>query len=81
MDDEQTFLVEAQKERDQQVAEQGVAYEPDPAIQEGIDQAMETPPEIGSGEPGFLGLGGLSKSEVEAQKAEIAQREDAVEGV
>ncbi len=81
MDDEQTFLVEAQKVRDQQVAEQGVTYEPDPAIQAGIDQAMETPPEPGIGEPGFMGLGGLSKSAVEAQQAEIAQREDSVEGV
>lgn len=80
MDDEQTFLVEAQKVRDQQVAEQGSAgYEPDPAIQDAIDAAASSGSEPGSEEPGFMGLGGLSNSEIEAQKQDIAQRESAVD--
>jgi hypothetical protein len=80
VDDEQTFLVEAQKVRDQQVAEQGGAeYQPDPAIQDAIDAAEASGTEPGSGEPGFMGLGGLSNSEIEAQKQDIAQRGGAVD--
>ena len=81
MDDEQTFLVDAQKVRDQQVAEQGGGnYEPDPAIQDAIDAAASSGSEPGSEKPGFLGLGGLSNSEIEAQKQDITERGNAVEG-
>ncbi len=81
MDDEQTFLVEAQKVRDQQVAQEGGGeYQPDPAIQDAIDAAEASGAEPGSGEPGLMGLGGLSASEIEAQKQDIAERGSAVEG-
>jgi hypothetical protein len=79
VDDEQTFLVEAQRVRDQQVAETGGEYQPDPAIQDAIDAAEASGTEPGSGEPGFLGLGGLSNSEIEAQKQDIAQRGSSVD--
>ncbi|CAN5888039.1 hypothetical protein BH23ACT12_BH23ACT12_20900 [soil metagenome] len=74
MDEEQVVLVEAQKKRDQQVVEQGVSYEPDPAIQDAIDEATESGSEPGSEEPGFLGMGGLSAGDIAAQKEDIAQR-------
>ena len=81
MDDEQTFLVEAQKVRDDQVQQGGAArYEPDPAMQAAIDAAEQSNTEPGSEEPGFLGLGGLSSGDIEAQKQDIAQRGSAVEG-
>lgn len=75
MSEEQEVLAEAKRVRATQVDVPG--YEIDPAIQSGIDAAKErdaTGPEPGSDEPGFMGLGGLSKSEVEAQKEEIARR-------
>lgn len=84
MDQEQEFLVDAQRKRDEQVVEQGGPHEVDPAIQAGIDEAManaENGPEPGSEEPGFMGLGGLSKSAVEAQKQDIARRESAAKKV
>ena len=82
MDDEQTFLVEAQKVRSQQVVEQGApaGYEPDPAMQAAIDAAEQSDTEPGSQAPGFLGLGGLSPGDIEAQKDEIAQRAQNVQG-
>ncbi|HEX2177969.1 MAG TPA: hypothetical protein VHL54_00395 [Actinomycetota bacterium] len=75
MSEEQEVLAEAERTRATQV--DVVGYEIDPAIQAGIDAAKErdaTGPEPGSDEPGFMGLGGLSKGEVEAQKQDIAQR-------
>jgi hypothetical protein len=75
MSEEQEVLAEAERARATQV--DVVGYEIDPAIQAGIDAAKEreaTGPEPGSDEPGFMGLGGLSKGEVEAQKQDIAQR-------
>jgi hypothetical protein len=75
MGEEQEVLAEAQRARAEQV--DVVAYEIDPAIQAGIDAAKErdaTGPEPGSEAPGFMGMGGLSKGEVEAQKQDIAQR-------
>lgn len=80
MDDEQTFLVEAQKVRDEQVGGQGGGYEPDPAMQAAIEAAEQSPTEPGSQEPGFLGLGGLSTGDIEAQKQDIAQRGGSVGG-
>lgn len=77
MENEQEVLAEAQRARAEQVDAQVIGYEIDPAIQAGIDHAIETAgtgPEPGSQEPGLMGLGGLSKSEVEAQKQDIAQR-------
>jgi hypothetical protein len=76
MNEEQEFIVEAQKVRDEQVMTQGggTGYEPDPAIQEAIDAAASSNTEPGSGEPGFMGLGGLSNSEVRAQQEDIAER-------
>lgn len=83
MDEEQEFMLDAQRERDKQLAEQGASsYEPDPAIQEAIDHAKETAadgPEPGSEAPGLMGLGGLSRAEIEAQQQEIAQRQSAVD--
>jgi hypothetical protein len=82
MDEETEFLLDAQRERDKQVAEQGGSYEPDPAIQDAIDQAQAAAaggPEPGSEEPGLLGLGGLSRAEIDAQQQEIAERQRAVE--
>jgi hypothetical protein len=79
MDDEQEFIAEAQRVRDEQVASQET-HEADPAVQASIDHANETAgtgPEPGSGEPGFLELGGLSKSEIEAQQQEVAERASA----
>lgn len=75
MSEEQEVLAEAERARAAQV--DVVGYEIDPAIQSGIDAAKEreaTGPEPGSDEPGFMGLGGLSKGEVEAQKQDIARR-------
>jgi len=80
MDEEQEFIADAQRVRDEQVASQGTNYEVDPAIQAGIDHAIENAesgPEPGSEEPGLLGIGGLSKSDIEAQKEDIAQRRSA----
>lgn len=80
METEHEFIADAQRIRDHQVAQQGANYEPDPAIQAGIDQAMQdaaSGPEPGSQQPGFMGLGGLSKAEVDAQKDEIVQRQNA----
>lgn len=74
MDEEQVFLVDAQKERDQQVAQQGGGYEPDPAIQDAIDAAEASDSVPGSEEPGFLGMGGLSAGDIAAQKQDIAER-------
>ena len=76
MDEEQEFIVEAQRVRDEQVMSQGgeTGYEPDPAIQQAIDAAANSNVEPGSGEPGFMGLGGLSNSDVKAQQDEIAER-------
>ncbi|HEX2053011.1 MAG TPA: hypothetical protein VHJ78_04690 [Actinomycetota bacterium] len=77
MNEEQEFLVEAQRARDAQVMGQGgqASYEPDPAIQEAIDDAVQNSTvEPGSMEPGFMGMGGLSKSDVEAQERDIAER-------
>ena len=77
MNEEQEFLVEAQKVRDEQLASQGASYEPDPAVQAAIDHVAETAgsgPEPGSAAPGFMGLGGLSRAEIDAQKDDIAQR-------
>jgi hypothetical protein len=77
MENEQEVLAEAQRARAQQVDAQVIGYEIDPAIQAGIDHATETAgtgPEPGSQAPGLMGLGGLSKSEVETQKQDIAQR-------
>jgi hypothetical protein len=83
MDGEQEFLADAQRERDKQLAEQGgSSYEPDPAIQDAIDHAKETAatgPEPGSEAPGLMGLGGLSKAEIDAQQQDIAQRQSSVD--
>jgi hypothetical protein len=83
MDEEQEVLIDAQRERDKQVAEQGASsYEPDPAIQDAIDHAKATAadgPEPGSEAPGLMGLGGLSRAEIDAQQQEIAERQSAVE--
>lgn len=79
MDDEQTFLVDAQKERDKQVAGgDAPGYEPDPALQDAIDAAEASGSDPGSEEPGLMGMGGLSKSEIEVQKQDIAQRKENV---
>jgi hypothetical protein len=75
MDEEQEFLEEAQRVRDEQLASEGV--EGDPAVQAAIDHAAETAgtgPEPGSEQPGYFGLGGLSSSEIEAQKLDTARR-------
>lgn len=80
MENEQEVLAEAQRARAQQVDAEAIGYEIDPAIQAGIDHAIETAdtgPEPGSQAPGLMGLGGLSKSEIEAQKQDIAQRKGA----
>lgn len=76
MDEEQEFMLEAQKVRDEQVMSQGgeSGYEPDPAIQDAIDAAASSNVEPGSGEPGFMGLGGLSNSDIKAQQDDIAER-------
>jgi len=80
MDDEQEFIAEAQRVRDEQVASQDVTNEEDPAVQASIDHANATAgsgPEPGSGAPGFMELGGLSKEEIEAQQQEVAERASA----
>ncbi len=80
MNEEQGFLAEAQRVRDEQVASQGVTSNVDPAVQAGIDHAIETAgsgPKPGSRAPGLRGLGGLSKSDIDAQKKDIAQRDSA----
>lgn len=82
MDEEQEFLVDAQQERDRQVAERGGPYEPDPAIQDAIDHAQATAadgPEPGSEAPGLMGLGGLSRAEIDAQQQDIAARQSSVD--
>ena len=71
---EEEFMAEAQRIRDEQVAGGGPGI--DPAVQGAVDHAASTAgsgPEPGSQEPGFMGLGGLSSAEVEAQKQEIAR--------
>jgi hypothetical protein len=71
--DEQQFLADAQQVRDEQLASGTGGV--DPAVQAAVDHASETAgsgPEPGSEQPGFFGLGGLSKSEIEAQKQDIA---------
>ncbi len=80
MNEEQEFLAEAQRARDEQVASRGATSNVDPAVQAGIDHAIETAgtgPEPGSKAPGLLGLGGLSRSDIDAQKQDIAQRDSA----
>ena len=82
MDDEQEFLAEAERVRDEQVRDN--APEVDPAVQASIDHANATAgtgPEPGSGAPGFMELGGLSKEEIEAQQQEVAARRASNPGV
>ena len=82
MDEEQEFLAEAERVRGEQAGSQGATPEVDPAVQASVDYANETAgsgPEPGSQQPGFFGLGGLSSSEIEAQKQEIAQSKSNVE--
>lgn len=81
MDDEQEFLAEAERVRDEQVR---VSNEVDPAVQASIDHANQTAgtgPEPGSQQPGFFGLGGLSKAEIDAQQQEIAAQRASTPGV
>lgn len=81
MNEEQEFLVDAQRTWDEQRTGDPADYRPDPAIQRGIDQAMDEAGDVepGSEEPGFMGLGGLSKSDIEAQKQDIARRAESVD--
>ena len=77
MNEQQQFLADAERVREEQLERHGSSYEVDPAIQAGIDHAIETAgsgPEPGSQAPGFMGLGGLSKADVQAQQEDIAQR-------
>jgi hypothetical protein len=79
MNEEEQFLADAEQVREEQVGPQGSTPQVDPAVQAGIDYAAETAgsaPEPGSGEPGFFGLGGLSKMEIEAQKQSIGRQQD-----
>jgi hypothetical protein len=75
MNEEQDFLAQAEQVRGEQVAAQ--QDQVDPAVQAAVDHAQQTAgsaPPPGSGQPGFMGLGGLSAGEIEAQKADIAQQ-------
>jgi hypothetical protein len=77
--DEQQFLADAERVRDEQVGSGAGTAQGDPAVQAAIDHANETAgtgPEPGSQQPGYFGLGGLSNSEIEAQKQEIAQQKN-----
>ena len=73
MNEEQDFLAQAEQVRQEQVAAQ--QGEVDPAVQASVDHAQQTSGSATPGDqPGFMGLGGLSAGEIEAQKADIAQQ-------
>lgn len=78
MDEGQEFLAEAERVRQEQVGAQGGTPAVDPAVRGAVEHAEQTAgsaPEPGSGEPGLMGLGGLSASDIDAQKEDIARQQ------